>query len=144
MLGITFSPLLIGEDSATQTTTPSLATSACLSVPSSSGKILRLDGELSRRLRPVPFSPLLIGEDSATARVSLADHDRHHELSVPSSSGKILRHPGTVPRLLAESIFQSPPHRGRFCDAQTVRAVLRRLQLSVPSSSGKILRPRPR
>ncbi len=159
-----------------------------LSVPSSSGKILRLAEDGVRPLiTATPFSPLLIGEDSATTgrsvgrapgpalsvpsssgkilrRKPTSADARRASLSVPSSSGKILRrdarashrslfvfqsppHRGRFCDTGARSegeleyiSFQSPPHRGRFCDITPVMAAPPRSPLSVPSSSGKILR----
>ncbi len=110
-----FSPLLIGEDAAVRGDTGVQSHRSCLSVPSSSGKMLLCEatsagfarcfttfsplliGEdaavsSSRNTNSAAltsFSPLLIGEDAAVGRL-LPEADVSARLSVPSSSGKML------------------------------------------------------
>ncbi len=134
-----FSPLLIGEDSATSRPSESPGARGCLSVPSSSGKILRpaqaqsaiypgtglsVPSSSGKILRhdllccgdrvSSPFSPLLIGEDSATRwRGSHTSEGRSFQS--PPHRGRFcdLIEPA---RVAHDVLFQSPPHRGRFCD----------------------------
>ncbi len=68
-----------------------------LSVPSSSGNVLRHCQELRKSL---------------CGRILL-------QLSVPSSSGNVLRLDHcAAERCAVCAVFQSPPHRGMFCDEQ--------------------------
>ncbi len=118
-LATAFSPLLIGESSATRRDTAAARArrGRRLSVPSSSGNLLR-------------------------HHVPSVDKKKEAPLSVPSSSGNLLRlwerdvrcvgHQAFSPLLIGESsatqprpnwrptplFFQSPPHRGIFCDTK--------------------------
>src|SRR5579871_6070356 len=115
MAGTYFSPLLIGESSATR---PCSTPKRC----------------------PRNFSPLLIGESSATAAIGRAGQRFHRDFSPlligESSATQSAPYHGAKPfdfspLLIGESSathqenpcthacfleFQSPPHRGIFCD----------------------------
>ena len=86
-----------------------------LSVPSSSGNVVRLVPLFGREHRAPPFSPLLIGERGATPCIAVVVHGGH--------------------------LFQSPPHRGTWCDRSRGRRSPCGQRLSVPSSSGNVVRP---
>ena len=120
-IAMPFSPLLIGESSAT------------------------CDAVLEQWIWS-SFSPLLIGESSATCSVLRGERaSASISLSVPSSSGNLLRLPGTSPVSVHPGGFQSPPHRGIFCDERLKRSSgFQASRLSVPSSSGNLLRLRRR
>src|SRR5581483_5202941 len=86
-----FSPLFIGEYSATTANKICFILRSNLSVPSSSGNTLQPALErLGWNEARVSFSPLFIGEYSATLR--LPPHLKSQfSLSVPSSSGNTLQ-----------------------------------------------------
>ncbi len=91
-----------------------------LSVPSSSGNVLRLSqSQPTQRSTVSSFSPLLIGECSATQTSRLRRLCAIEHLSVPSSSGNVLRLKRTSALIrIRRYAFQSPPHRGMFCDCR--------------------------
>ena len=137
-----------------------------LSVPSSSGNVVRLgrigveplrsvsfqspphrgtscDCQLLAGLmkRALTFSPLLIGERRATLADLVLDALEVHELSVPSSSGNVVRPLEAAAAADVRIDFQSPPHRGTSCDSRSCIPSTIRCRLSVPSSSGNVVRP---
>ncbi len=112
-----FSPLLIGERGATMEDCLDVPLTGVLSVPSSSGNVVRRTGTPQQWSRLRAFSPLLIGERGATA--------------------------ARYPEARRYACFQSPPHRGTWCDAPSDEVTLGHQVLSVPSSSGNVVRPHP-
>src|SRR5581483_10839172 len=138
---LTFSPLFIGEYSATRIYDEASLVrqisfqsplhrgilcnvasrewhrfTQCLSVPSSSGNTLQLSSARRPRAPRQTFSPLFIGEYSAT------DESASELNNLPT--------------------FQSPLHRGILCNAHCGCRLDRRQSLSVPSSSGNTLQRR--
>src|SRR5581483_8916633 len=65
--------------------------SSRISVPSSSGIVLRRAQKLEARAAKFHFSPLLIGDRSATLLVTAPPRIPARTISVPSSSGIVLR-----------------------------------------------------
>ena len=115
--GITypFSPLLIGERSATRVTRRAARLQGDLSVPSSSGSGLQQSFRGCTKGSRLAFSPLLIGERSATA-CALYGGPEHFAFQSPPHRGAVCNaHP---PRYIHQLLvhFQSPPHRGAVCN----------------------------
>ncbi len=111
-LGIqAFSPLFIGEYSATLRLPPHLKSQFSLSVPSSSGNTLQLRVLLFRQREQLPFSPLFIGEYSAT-NSSQQYKSRLKALSVPSSSGNTLQHLDRLDDELVDCALSVPSSSG--------------------------------
>ena len=114
-----FSPLLIGERSAT------------------------LPAFQVREHNHGSFSPLLIGERSATIAARNAWRDCGFSFS-PLLIGERSATWEKARNASISSCFQSPPHRGTVCNVKTPAAGPgMRGELSVPSSSGNGLQPRP-
>ena len=135
-----FSPLLIGEQTATQIGRADRIRRLIVSVPSSSGNKLRRSQDWRTAARSSGFSPLLIGEQTATRGRAELGVIASLSVSVPSSSGNKLRLRDAVTRGPSGVWFQSPPHRGTNCDDATSAGPLMRVRVSVPSSSGNKLR----
>src|SRR5581483_3645300 len=108
-----FSPLFIGEYSATIEEIGDTAAGALFQSPLHRGILCNVHPIVKVWVDPAPFSPLFIGEYSATGG-SFRGIKAAERLSVPSSSGNTLQRHG------------SPRTHGQ-------------LQLSVPSSSGNTL-----
>ncbi len=111
-----------------------------LSVPSSSGKILRLD-----TLPTIGYDQTIFQSPPHRGRFC----DGRPPLGRPDSGpfqspphrGRFCDDLGPLLDRVDPRFFQSPPHRGRFCDGEPgVAERLVERVLSVPSSSGKILR----
>ncbi len=134
-----FSPLLIGERGATAsgacgqagarsfqspphrgtwcdtlTGTPG-PSSPDLSVPSSSGNVVRLPAARAPPDRSRLSVPSSSGNVVRPARYA-SRLGTALRLSVPSSSGNVVRHERVAPSGHHELPFQSPPHRGTWCD----------------------------
>src|SRR5581483_1372448 len=111
-----FSPLFIGEYSATTANKICFILRSNLSVPSSSGNTLQPALErLGWNEARFPFSPLFIGEYSATKTRPHARKTR----PTPFSPLFIGEYSATNSRLVSEfsrRFFQSPLHRGILCN----------------------------
>ena len=116
-----FSSLLIGKSSATaQTAYGSSDVRPCLSVPSSSGNVLRLIDGAPYQPGNQTFSSLLVGKCSATGIQVITGFPP--PLSPSFSSLLIGKCSATSPRSACpppanRRLFQFPPHREMVCDA---------------------------
>src|SRR5581483_1583994 len=115
---VSFSPLFIGEYSATATPPAGKRSNPPLSVPSSSGNTLQHALIVRDAATLESFSPLFIGEYSATSAARWPTSSSCSSLSVPSSAGNTLRQAPLAGReAQAAAVFQSPLHRGILYNA---------------------------
>ena len=88
-----FNPLLIGEGLATSLKQKDGERINYVSIPFSSGRVLRLEVGALNKLRHLSFNPLLIGEGLATLFWTWFSQCEKL-VSIPFSSGRVLRqHP---------------------------------------------------
>src|SRR5581483_4796802 len=142
---VSFSPLFIGEYSATRIHRARRRRDSRLSVPSSSGNTLQRGGARHRQARHAPFSPLFIGEYSATAAARTGVRrgmETFSPLFIGEYSATIIERPRCAsstapfsPLFIGEYSatrgaagvpatnphFQSPLHRGILCNSTISR-----------------------
>ena len=136
----TFSPLLIGERRATRPGRRDGDGGEQLSVPSSSGNVVRPIREGRDQLARLAFSPLLIGERRATRADAMLGADDLPDFQSPPHRGTSCDTLRRTKFPTKPFFFQSPPHRGTSCDFQGWSGRMGTSRLSVPSSSGNVVR----